>query len=514
MEARRREYIGEEPMLHGRPTSVWLAGSRETAYEPLTADVEADVAVIGGGLTGVLAAVQLAEAGRSVVLLEARRLGGNATGHTTAKATVHHGLTYAHLKSTYGELGALRYAEANMRGLDLLRELSGRVGGDYERVPSYLYVESPSERDMLRDEADVMASLGLPAEYVESLDVPFPFAGAVRLEDQGQFDPMRLLLGAIEAHPEVRVFEQTRATRIDDGEPCVVSAEGGRVTARDVVVASQFPAKDTTAFFSRLFAHTAFALAVRVSDPLGNAMFYCEKPEHAVRWSRDASGPLLVISGESRPTGARGDERVSYVNLEDWTRRHFDVTEVAYHWSTEDYSTPDKVPFTGRMPRTRHVWMATGFGGWGMTNAAASALVLRNLVLGERDSAADLLDPGRVPKAGYLKFLEENLGVAEDFTIGRVMTTQMRDPEGLGRDEGAIVSHAGKVHAAYRVGAGPVTLLKPECTHLKCQVNWNEAEKTWDCPCHGSRFAHDGGVLYGPAKMPLVREDASLEDTP
>lgn len=514
MEARSREYIGDEPMLHGRPTSVWLAGARETEYPPLTSDVEAEVAVVGGGLTGVLAAALLAEAGRSVVLLEARRLGGNATGHTTAKATIHHGPIYSHLQNTYGEIGALRYAEVNMRGLNLLREMSARVGGDYECVPSYVFTESPAGRDDLRREAEVMAGLGLAARYVDAVDVPFPFAGAVRLEDQAQFDPMRLLLGVVEAHPEIRVFEQTRAIRIDDGDPCVVWAEGGRVRARDVVVASQFPAKDTAAFFSRLFAHTAFALGVRVSDRLENAMFYCESPEHAVRWSRDETGPLLVISGESRPTGARGDERVSYVNLEDWTRRHFDVTEVAYHWSTEDFDTPDGVPFTGRTPRTKRVWMATGFGGWGMTNAAASALVLRNLVLGERDSAAELLDPARVPKAGLVRFLEKNLAVAEDFTIGRVMTTQSRDPETLGRDEAGIVSHAGKVHAAYREGAGPVTLLKPECAHLKCQVNWNEAEKTWDCPCHGSRYAHDGSVLYGPAKMPLVREEASLEDTP
>lgn len=499
-----REYMGREPSLPGEPTSVWLAGNAETGLPPLTEETTADVAVVGAGLTGVLTAVLLAGAGRSVVLLERRRACGNATGHTTAKATIHHGPLYTRLHDTVGELGALHYAVANLRGLNLIQELCDRVGCGFQRVPSYVYVESPSQRAGMRREASVMTAMGLQAAYVEAAEVPFPLAGAVRLENQGIFDPVHLVVELLRRRPpQLQVFEETAVTDVDDGEPCVVTTEHGKVRADEVVIASQFPVVDTGAFFTRLIPHTSMAIAVRVRNAMPDATFYCDDPEHGVRTYTDKDGPLIIVSGEQHPSGADEDDRVWYRRLEDWTRDHFDVDRVLYHWSTEDFDSPDALPYVGRAPFSRHLLMATGFGGWGMTNAAGAALMLSSLIAGQEVPEAETFDPSRRPASGAGELVGYLGTTASAFTAGWLGGPGLRDPEALQPGEGAVLRHGGHVYAAQRDDGGELTLLQPACRHLGCPVTWNEAEKTWDCPCHGSRYASDGFPLYAPTRQPL-----------
>lgn len=495
-----REYMRDEPSLPGSPTSPWLDGVPETSFPALHGEVHADVAVVGGGLAGTLTAHLLAEAGRSVVLLERRRVAGNTSGHTTAKASIHHGPVYAHLRETFGELGALRYALANLRGLNLLAQLCGEVGCDFRRLSSYLYAEASAQRELVRAEEQVMRALGLPVAYEEDVDVPFPFGGAVKLRDQGQFDPARLIVRLLERRPEnLRVFEETAVTAVADGEPCVVTASDGSVRCRDVVLASQFPAVDTGAFFARLIPHTANAIAVTVRHPIPDAMFI---GRYAVRYLEDRQH--LVVSGARHDTGQVADDRKFYRELIEWTRRYFEVEDITHHWSAEDFTAPDRVPYIGRSPFTKHLWLASGFGGWGMTTAAASALLLTGLIAGEPDPEARFFDPARPPASGLAEMLDYGLKTAESYTIGRVLRPQLRDAETLRPDEGAVVAHEGRTYAAYREPSGQLHLLDPVCRHLACQVTWNEAEKTWDCPCHGSRYAYDGTPVYAPTRSPLL----------
>ena len=504
----------ERDALPGRDASLWLDTTERTDYPALDGDRRVETAVVGGGIAGVTAAVRCAEAGREVALLESGRVVEGVTGRTTAKVTAQHGLIYDDLREKHGQQTARRYADANAAAVE---EVAARVDAhdvdcDFERTPAYTYGENTEDgRRKTEREADVAAGLGLPAEYVEDPPAPVEAPGAVKFEEQAQFHPRKYLLELVAEIPGdgSAVYEQTKVTDVEDGTPCRVETERGTVTAENVVVATHFPLDDPALYFARTYPKRSYVLAVRLAEEPPSGMFYRDaEPYFSVRPHPTAEGPVVLVGGQNHKTGQGGSTADRYRRLEAQARGHFDVESVEYRWSTQDYVSVDRIPMIGRLgPLTDNVFVATGFGGWGMTNGTAAGMLLADLAQGETDSEtrewADAFDPTRfTPEASGKEFVTENTNVGAAFVGDWTKAALGRETQ-LAPGEGEVVRRGDDLLAVARDADGDLHVRSAVCPHMKCLVRWNDGELTWDCPCHGSRFAVDGDVLDGPAVSEL-----------
>lgn len=487
---------------------VWLSTTPRTSYPPLDGDATVDVAVVGGGITGLTAATKLSEEGARVAVVESGRIVEGVTGRTTAKLTAQHGLIYDRLRSEFGDTLARRYADANQEAIDAVGDRVEQYGIDchFERTEAYTYTESTDKRREVAAEVDAAQTLGLPASYVDDTPLPFDVEAAVRLDDQARFHPRKYLLALAEAVVDAgnEIFERTKATDVETGDRNRVVTDRGTVTADAVLVATHFPLLDRRLFFSRLYPHRSYVVTVRADDAPTEGMYYrAEEPGRSVRTRVAGRDDLLIVSGEGHRTGhGNGSER--YARLRRYAREQFDVEEIPYRWSTQDYSTPDRIPFVGRAgPTTSGVYVGTGFGGWGMSNGTAAGELLADLALGRSNPFRTLYGPTRFSGSGVKTAVRENAHVATEYVKGWANGLRGSDAGTPVRGEARVVRRNGKPYGLYRDEDGELHVVSAICTHMDCVVNWNDAETSWDCPCHGSRFDVDGSVLDGPAVADL-----------
>jgi glycine/D-amino acid oxidase-like deaminating enzyme/nitrite reductase/ring-hydroxylating ferredoxin subunit len=486
--------------------SYWIESTPETSYPRLEGDLAVDVAVIGAGITGITAAYLLKEAGKRVALLEMKRAVRGATGYTTAKVTSGHNLLYAALEKKFGAEGARTYAQANEAAIAKIRSLVEELGidCDLETKANYAYAERGESVQRIRDEIAAAKRAGLAATFVTETSLPFAVAGAVRIDGQAQFHPRRYLLPLLERvnGDGSHVFEETRVRDVRHGDPCIVESERGSVRARDVVLATHLPFEDKSLLFAKAHPQRSYAVAAPISaEAAPDGMFISvDPPTRSVRTTPYDSGTLLIVGGEGHKTGQAGDTREPYERLERWARERFGIGELAYRWATHDYASVDGVPFVGRaVPWSSHVWLATGYAKWGMTNGTAAAMLIADLVTGRENAWESLFSPNRLRSYASRSFLSENANVARRFVADRVALPGRETLEALERGDGAVVRIEGETIAVSRSEDGSLTAVSPRCTHLACFVAWNRAEQTWDCPCHGSRYQPDGTVIEGPA---------------
>ena len=443
--------------------SLWYEGRDHTPRPALDRDITVDVAVVGAGIVGLTTALLLEREGASVAVLEMRQVAAGATGHNTAKLSSLHGLAYSQLVRKAGRDKARTYGEANEAGIARVFEIAEELGIDCDlmRKPNYTYAEDPSDLDKVRAEADIAGELGLPASFAAELDLPFPVAGAVRFDDQAEYHPVKYVDG-IAGALRGPLHEGTRVTGLDSGR--VSTAGGARVTAEHVVVASHLSFLDRGLYFARCHPERSYVVAGRVSDPPAGMYLSTESPAHSIR----AHGEWLLVGGESHKTG-QADAGERYDRLTAWARERFGL-EPELRWATQDHMPVDNVPYVGRHdPLSSGLWVATGFKKWGLAMGTAAAELLAAQIRGREHRWTELFDPSRVrPRASAPSFVKENANVAMHFVGDR-----------LGKRG------------------------NPRCTHLGCLLDWNAAEDTWDCPCHGSRFAASGEVIEGPATRPL-----------
>ncbi|ARS90016.1 FAD-dependent oxidoreductase [Natrarchaeobaculum aegyptiacum] len=527
-----------DPGLPGVPTSPWLASTLEgddaddfhetdlrdgaddgdsdrvaDAGEPQLEGIEsADVAVIGAGIAGLSTAIELRERGQSVVVLERDRVATGVTGKSTAKLTSQHGQIYDHLRSEFGPQAARRYGQLQERAIDTVEQRIEDLGIDagFERVPSYLYGNDPGP---LEREAKAAQAAGLEATYVTSVP-PFERAeAAVRFDEQAWFHPRRYLCAIadeLRADEEATIYERTRVTDLDPGQPNRVYTRDGVVHARQVVLATGFPLLDRAGYFARMHPKRSYVLGLELEGPHPEGMYYRSGENYrSVRSYRGDDGDLLLVGGENHKTGQGGSTAQRYRRLLRWARERFSVDSVAYHWSTQDYVSADRVPLVGRAgPGTSTVYVATGFRGWGMTNGVAAGRLLARLCTGERPPAADLFRPLRfTPKPALGSTITENADVASQFLTDWARALVSSSPPPLDPGEGQVVREGGTPVAYARDEDGQTHAVSAVCSHMACLVEWNDAECSWDCPCHGSRFSPDGAVLEGPATDDLSDRD-------
>ena len=468
--------------------------------------------VLGGGIAGVTASYLLAQEGADVVLVEAGRIGGGTTGHTTAKVSSLHGMAYARLRSRFGADGAAHYGAANEEALGWITATAEAEGieCDLRERSAYTYTLQERRVDELEREAEAAAAAGVPASLVHETPLPFPVAAAVRAERQAEFHPVAWLAGLASAAERLgaRIHEGTRATGVDEGRPCVVQTDHGDLQADRVIVATHYPFLDRGLFFARLAAQRSYALAMRIAGAAPDGMFLsADSPTRSLRaHPAPDGGETLIVGGEGHHVGRVAATEARYETLETWAREHFDVLDIGHRWSAQDPAPADGVPYVGGLrPFGDRVLVATGFNKWGMTNGTAAARMLADRIAGRPNPHASLFDSNRVdPRAAGPTLVKENASVALHFVGDRL--ARAGDPQDLALGEGAIVKLDGRRTAAYRDEAGVLHALSPTCTHLGCELRFNDAERSWDCPCHGSRFdAEDGRVLEGPAVAGLER---------
>ena len=497
--------------------SHWMATAPSAPYPAADTDLEVDTAVVGGGMAGLSTAWELARAGRSVAVLEAGRIAAGVTGNTTAKLSALHTVTYDRLRRTRGAEAARLYARSQMDAVERAAEIVDELGVDceWERVPAFTYVDDTARVGEIEAEADAAAEAGLPAEFVsgEGTGLPFPVAGAVRVPDQAQFHPRKYLL-ALAADLTARggrIYERTRVTGLTEGEPCrLTTKEGTTVTARDVVVATHYPVFDRALLFTRLSPRRELAIAAPVPTDRDPGGMYITS-EHRIRSVRTApygeGQRLLIVTGESFTPGT-GDSAERLRRLAGWAREHFPGIELSHRWAAQDNDPTDTVPLVGRFhPGSRHTYVATGFGGWGISGGVVASRLITALIAGDGPPWAGLYDPRRLVSAAREapSFVRHQADVGRHFVGDRLTTAHTGSAAELAPGSGAVLRVNGSRRAVYRDEEGRLHSVSARCTHLGCLVGFNHAERTWECPCHGSRFGVDGSVLQGPATAPLRR---------
>jgi glycine/D-amino acid oxidase-like deaminating enzyme/nitrite reductase/ring-hydroxylating ferredoxin subunit len=495
------------------PGSLWTHTAEGREFPPLDGSLAVDVAVVGGGIAGLSIAQLLVEEGLDVAVIDAGRVGRGVTAGTTAKISSLHGLTYAKLESSFGEEGARIYGEANEAGLRHLAATADALGieCDLRRKPNYTYADSPDDLGEIEDEVEAARRAGLPASYVDDVPLPFDVAGAIRFDDQAEFHPLKYLAGLVHWLSErgCRIFEHTVATGVSDGAPATVETTRGTVRAEHVVVATHFPFLDRGLFFARVHPERSYAVAGSVAGPVPEGMFLSAgQPTRSIRFHPGAGGELVLVGGEGHKVGQGGPTAERYAALEEFAREHFGVESVEYRWSTQDNMPLDDVPYVGALSHlSRRLYVATGFKKWGLAHAGAAAMILRDQLLDRHNPWASLYDATRLgPLSSLAPFVKENLNVAFHFFADRITRRSLASASDLEPGEGRVLARRERQVAVSRDTDGSLRAVSARCTHLGCIVDWNDAERSWDCPCHGSRFAPDGAVLQGPATQPLEPE--------
>ncbi|ABR50733.1 FAD dependent oxidoreductase [Alkaliphilus metalliredigens QYMF] len=495
------------------PRPYWLTSTDQKNHPPLEKDITVDVAIVGGGMVGITSAWLLKQAGLSVAIVEADHILQGTTGHTTAKITSQHGLIYDKITNKMGNELASQYAQANESAIHFIADLikEKEISCDFSWQPAYVYTQSPVYVQKLIDETKAASSLGLMASYVESLPLPFDIQGAMKFEDQAQFHPRKYLLSLAKdiVGDNSYIFEQTRAVDIQEGSLCQVITHNNnkKVTASHVIIASHYPFYDKPGlYFARIYQERSYILGAKIKGDFPKGMFInAEQPTRSLRTQPMEDGELVLIGGENHKSGHGQSTLKHYEALCQFAHKHFDVEDILFRWSTQDCVTMDNIPYIGHLTADRpNVYVATGFGKWGMTNSTVSAIMLRDLIVKGENPWTSVYYPSRIrPQASATEFIVQNVDVATRFISGKLIPNS-KDMN-LQPGQGKVLQIKGQRVGAYCDENGEIHVVDTTCTHLGCELTWNDAEKSWDCPCHGSRFSYTGDIIEGPALKPLQK---------
>jgi glycine/D-amino acid oxidase-like deaminating enzyme/nitrite reductase/ring-hydroxylating ferredoxin subunit len=509
----------------GSTTSVWMATGEVPAGEPLAADATADVCVVGAGIAGLTTAYLLAREGKSVVVLDDGPVAGGETCRTTAHLTNAIDDRFHEIERMHGGGGARLAAESHTAAIDQIEEIVVEEGidCDFERLDGYLFVPPGESTEQLGEELRAAHRAGLTeVKYVERVPYDgYDFGAALRFPYQGQFHILKYMSGLAEAFRRRggRLHTRTHASEIEGGERAhVTTADGFKVEAGAVVVATNTPVNDLVAIHTKQAPYRTYVIGARLPAGTAPKMLLWDTPDpyhyvrrQSVRGERGADAyDVLIVGGEDHKTGQAEDFDERFRRLEEWTRERFpEMQSVEYRWSGQVMEPVDGLAFIGRNPLdSDNVFIATGDSGQGMTHGTIAGILLRDLILGRENKWADLYDPSRLPTRAPLEYARENLNVAAQYT-DLLTGGEVESADEVAPGSGAILRRGLRKIAVYRDDAGALHEHSAICTHLDCVVAWNDKEKSWDCPCHGSRFdCRDGHVLNGPA----IRGLAEVEE--
>jgi glycine/D-amino acid oxidase-like deaminating enzyme/nitrite reductase/ring-hydroxylating ferredoxin subunit len=477
---------------------------------------EVDIVVIGGGVTGATAALVLKRRGHRVALVEADRVGAGETGRSTAHLTSVPDARLSTLVSRFGRKEAAAAVAAHTGAIDWIERTILQIGIDcgYARVPGHLYCEKGDERgaEIIAKEAEAAAAVGLNAELAHEMPLPIEVERALVFPNQAQLHPLAYLVGLYAAlerpdrHNDVcEIYDGTRVRSVEDGDPCKVETDHGTITCKAVIVAAHVPIVNRVLLHGKLEPRRTYVIG-RVTDLPATLGLYWDtaSPYHYWRAARAGNETLLLVGGEDHRVGEPHKASEYFTKLETYADERLGSARVHHRWSGQIIEPVDGLPFIGRNSLSTRVFVATGYSGNGMTGATAAALIIANEIEGLHHPASDVLAATRVtPVASMRGFVRQNTAAAKHLLLDRRRTSSIDEVACLAPGTGRVVSVDGEPLAVYRQTSGELTAVSAVCTHLGCLVGWNGTERSWDCPCHGSRFAPDGSVMHGPAVKPL-----------
>jgi glycine/D-amino acid oxidase-like deaminating enzyme/nitrite reductase/ring-hydroxylating ferredoxin subunit len=505
-----------------RPRSLWNATVDMPIHAPLATNLTAEVCVVGAGIAGLTTAYLLAREGMSVVLVEARQLGEGETAHTTAHLAVPDD-RYYYIEESYGERAAKHVADSFAAAIDLVESIvaTERIDCAFQRVDGYLISCAAYPEEELAKELAAASRAGVRVARQERAPWAQWCTGpALRFADQAQFHPLRYLAGlarAVERH-RAAIYLDTRVLNVEEREDrVVVTTTSSKITADHVVVATNTPINDRVKMHTKLAAHQTYVVAARIErGSMPRVLMWDDgDPYHYVRTAEiDDSTEVLIVGGEDHKTGQERNPEDRYAALITWMREHFpQAGEITHRWSGEVMEPLDGIAYLGRNPGNDRVYVITGDSGNGMTHATAGAILITDLIAGRPNPWLATYDPARKAFKEALEFAKEQANNAAQYTDW-ISGGDVASTEQISVGEGALIRDGLKKLAVFRDEDGSLHANSAVCPHLGCIVQWNTSEKTWDCPCHGSRFSRFGSVLHGPAVSGLAAAEAPVPPPP
>lgn len=474
--------------------SIWSETTKIPPRQPLTEDQSVDVAVIGAGMAGILTAYFLSRQGMKVIVLEADRIGSGQTKNTTAKITSQHGMIYEKLIKTFSREKARLYGEGNQAAIDKYQEIIEKeaIFCGFKRLPAYLYSkEENSAKEKLIREAQAASELGLPAHFCEKVSLPFETVGAVCFEDQAQFHPLKFIEGLAE---KLKIYENTRVLRVKGHW---IQTDRGKVNARQIVFAVHYPMLIVPGFyFLRLHQERSYVAAYEGAAPLEGMYYSIDQNGLSYR----SYGDLLLAGGGSHRTG-KNERGGRYEEIRRKAGQDFPGLKERTYWSAQDCLTHDGLPLIGKYSVFRPYWhVITGFKKWGMTFSMLGAMILSDNIAGRENPYARLFSPQRWTFFPSLKKLIIDLGESAAGLLWLRHFWNLPKESELLKGQGGVVRKGIRRYGCYREEDGTLHRISLRCPHMGCELSWNPDEKSWDCPCHGSRFDYHGNLIDDPAR--------------
>jgi glycine/D-amino acid oxidase-like deaminating enzyme/nitrite reductase/ring-hydroxylating ferredoxin subunit len=505
----------------GASRSVWLDGTELPPATSLTGSISADVCVVGAGIAGLTTAYLLSREGVKVVVIDDGPLCGGETGRTTAHLANEIDDSYQEIESLHGRDGARLAAESHTAAIDLIERIvqEENIACDFVRLDGFLFNPVDGDTSFIDQEFEASRRAGLEPDRLLHAPLPFPTGACLRFPNQGKFHILKYLSGVTAAiqRNDAQLFTFTKAVDFSDGSPARVRTKDGHtIEARAVVVATNSPVNNRFVPHSKQMAYRTYAIGARIPFGSVEAGLYWDTldPYHYIRTQRASDGSeseILIVGGEDHKTGQDDDPIKHFRALEEWTRERFhSIEEIGYRWSGQVLEPDDYLAFIGRNPGDQNIYIATGDSGMGMTHGTIAGMLITDLIQGRDNPWTTLYEPTRKRLGALGQWARENLNVAAQYTDW-LSKRDAESADNIALGQGAVIRESGKPIACYRDPDGELHRCSAVCTHLGCLVSWNAAEKTWDCPCHGSRFDIDGHVLNGPALSSLGNADPATK---
>ncbi len=493
--------------------SYWVKSTKNTNYTEISENMDTDVLIIGGGITGIVTAYMLSNSGLNICLGDADRMAMGVTANTTAKITSQHGLLYDYLLNSFGFETAKGYLDSNQEAIKTISDIIKKenIDCDFVSQDSYVYTCDKSNVTKIVDEVSAVTSLGLNAEYVTKTPLPFPIEAAIKFPVQAQFHPRKYLLSLLPILEKsgVNIFENSKVVDIKHiKDKYEVYVNEYKITAKYLVMASHYPIKNFPGmYFIKMYQDSSYAVGVELENDVFDGMYIsCDEPVTSFRNTMQDNGKkLLIVGGSSHKTGATDvDIESSYKNIENYIKSIYPKAKIKYRWMTEDCVSLDKIPYIGEFSKfLPNMYVATGYKKWGMTTSHVAAKIISDKILGNENSYENIYTATRLEPIKNSKEFGNILKQSAYSLAINKFSAPIISYEELENDSGGVVDYKGKKLGIYKDKKGKMFAVVPYCKHLGCELSWNNLEKTWDCPCHGSRYDYMGKIITEPTTEDL-----------
>lgn len=505
----------------GATLSIWQDKIKSfKEIDPKISNMTYDVAIVGGGITGVSTALELQTAGNNCIILEAQNLGFGTSSGTTAHLNTLLDLTYDQIETKFGEENAKLVLQSTLDAISLIRTNQDKynIDCDFSDKKGFQFATNEEQDKMLDVNYEASIKAGARVSYVSEIPVDIPFTKALSFDDQAQFHPTKYLSGIAKVFEKNggTILQQCRVTGVGKKENDILEIETskGTFSAKSLVYATHVPPGVNILHF-RCAPYRSYVLGFTLKD--GNypdALVYdLEDPYHYYRTQEIDGKKFVIAGGEDHKTGEEPDTESRYKNLETYFRNYFNIDEITYRWSSQYYQSADGLAYIGQLPgNPENVYVATGYGGNGMIFGSIAALVLPGLIKTGQHPYKELYNPSRIkPVAGFNNFVKEAADVVSKLTEKIIGAPKIKELDDIKTGEGKVVKYDGDSLAIYKDKNDELHTVSSACTHIKCNVAWNNTELVWECPCHGSRFTMDGEMITAPARKDLEKIKFSEE---